>query len=559
MKKFHVLLLPILVSVWHFSPASAWPQSFRAKVRGLADAEAVLPREAGARPGRRPDLRLTAFIPGGGRVRIHLDRERVFRVQPTFSDEAGEHPDPAAVRLLRGRVRRHNAQSPAAAAIYQEGGRFRLFLGFPAPGSGRRAAAYYQLSLPLEQHGGEPAAQVRRISRYAQALSLDGDFLTVPANAPRRAQPLARTAGRKVVELNLDADRAWYQAFGGSSNSKITAYVNQAESLYEEQLGLTFDIARQNVSTTLSFGTTSAETMLAAYRDYTAGKAYFDSADVHHLFTGVALADDVLGVAYLGTVCAYPEWAFLLSRSSADAYVPITFAHELGHSFGAVHDNSSPPSIMSPVLTVPPPQLFSQFSRSQIAAFVQANGSCLGAQPTPAPTRTPKPTAAPTRTPTPQPTRSPAPSRSPSPTPTRKPGGGQGGGSGGPPPIEMSLRATLSKKGVFRAQIGLQEQHSDCSVRLLASSRDRRIFMSGRTMFTFAPIGLQQQVSVQVPARLKKPQNLFVAAEIRCPDGSIGSSGPRPLQPYKIKTRKALTLAKWLTLLGLQLQQATIE
>ena len=511
--------------------------------RGAAEAVSAADGRFSNTGTGQPEIRFSARIPGLGRVRIHLDRERTFGTQATFTDEGGTRPDPITPRLLRGSAAIGKSYAATAGAAYRSAGADYLFVGFSSPVAG--PGLYYHLAIPLR---GSPAprrfAHVRRLSKWAPAALLADDFLLAPGAAAvsKRGTATAISAtGAKIVQLSLDGDAEWYRKFRSSSNAKISEYVNAAENIYEAQLGITFDIVRQNVSSTKSFGTTLALPLLNAYQAYTTASSYFSSADAHHLFTGTELADNVLGVSWLHSICVAPTYAFLLSRASTDAFVPITFAHELGHSFGAAHDESATDSIMSPVLNNPPPQRFSTASRVEIAAFISTYGSCLADSAQPTPTSTPTP----------------APSSSASPRPTLT--GGNNGGNGDPsiPGVKILLRTRL-RNGSFDAAVQLTEPHPECRIKFLASTKQQRVLF-GRPLLIFSPSSIETHFNVPVTARVapkrgQQLQKLYLTATIGCPNNAVGMSDVKTLYPERGRGPR-VSVGRWLTLLGSELEK----
>lgn len=530
-------VLPALLIVLAATPlfaAEARASRFRVQVRGLAGAEELLPQRGRVlKQAASPRVRFSAHLPGAGTVRVQLDRERVFPVQPTVTDEGGARAESMPIRTFRGRAATRSSESSAAAAVYRAGRQDYLFVAFPV--FERGSGAYYRLSIPLRKSASKTAARVRRISRRAQPLSFDGDTLAAPAGSPSRQTMQLRAAASPVVDLNLDADREWHRTFGEASNAKITAYVNEAEALYERELGITFNIVRQNVTSSQSFGTTDSQSLLQAYRSATMQQPYYGSADVNHLFTGASLSNNVLGLSYVGTACVAPAWAFFLSRHSSDESTPITFAHELGHILSATHDDNPPASLMASVLNSTAQRFFSAYSKSQIGAFVRSSGACLSAPPVPAATPTPAPPSA----------------QPPAPKATPKPAG--------PPAAaapSVTLEARLTRRGVFRAALAISGVQSGCSGQLLAGPHRRKVYSKGAEIYSFAPVAGSQNIATRTKSRPRS--DVYIGARVSCPDGSSGASKVVRLEGARAK-RKTNAIDRWLRKLGVGLRNAALE
>jgi hypothetical protein len=277
---------------------------------------------------------------------------------------------------------------------------------------------------------------------------LEGGACAAEANEPIDASALAGAGGAAAVgdggaaatyqetELGIVADYEYYQEHGADSAADMQSIINQIDGIYRGQVGVTLKVATTVVYTTSSdpfSSTTDPQSLLnefSSYRNSSGSPVY--GRDLAHLFTNRDLSGSVVGIAWLGTLCSSYYGAGLSQdyTTSNNSLVVLT-AHELGHNFGAPHDNQSgspcgyEPSgyIMNPSVTSSATQ-FSGCSRTKIAEEVNSV-SCLStvndgtptAPPTPTPTATP---GVPTATATWTATLAPAP-----PTPTPDPNGPQ--------------------------------------------------------------------------------------------------------------------------------------
>ncbi len=477
---------------------------FKAQLVGLAEARLILddlPKEQ-ALFFKRP-LHLQAFIPGLGRVKFEFDRERQWNRIPVFTAENGVVADQKRARLLRGSAVSANGVEGAAASLFYVNGTPYLFVGFL--GRTRRSgnARYHRLSVPLLRATGQ--ASIRRTSRLDRNLTLAKAGSRLPSSAPLSSSE-APGSEPWVIELNIDADAGWYKKYRSSSNTMISTFINEAEVFYEKQLGITFELKRQNVFRNRSFDGNTAERRLVSYQKYTAEQAYFPIADAHHLFTGQAMERGVVGISYVSVICVSPYDSFAMTRQTSSAFIPITFAHELAHNLGAGHDVSET-SIMNAVLSYPPPQSFSAYSIGQIKSFVQYYGRCL--------TENTSLTAQ----------------------------------------IPIRLSAAVTRGGVVTLQTRLDRDYPDCTIDLLASTRDKKVF-KGRVLASFSAAAKKS-----VRARLRRkalragePVDIFVGARITCPGGSAGQSRVRKISTGIIRAGKSLPPAQWLGRLGSLLQ-----
>lgn len=105
---------------------------------------------------------------------------------------------------------------------------------------------------------------------------------------------------------------------------------------------------------------------------YNAG--WYGSGDLNYFITGDRV-DNYAGMAYLGTICAYPSVAFGIGiYYPAGTIANNLMAHETGHNMGMDHD-SSRQNIMYPSLNYS--LTFTSFSKSQLQNRLNNQSSCL--------------------------------------------------------------------------------------------------------------------------------------------------------------------------------------
>jgi hypothetical protein len=553
---------------------------YRALTRGVRDGATVklAHAETAALPygsERSGNIRFTAAVPGLGRVRLHFQRLSSPDSQPLFSDGSVSRPDTKLVTLLKGKALTAHDTASATGSIYEVEDSPHLFVSFRSRRKLTRRVQHFRLDIPLSGARVHPPANVHRVSAHAldrlrcepALLEASPGPADIEAGKSTKASQTSAASSLKTVELALYADAAWHSLHGNNSNAVISTIWNDVESIYENQLGLTFTVVRQEVLTSRILGSTDAGAKLEAFTNAVVNKslAGFGTADVYHHFTGQDLAGATIGMAWQfndndrGVVCRgryqIGDSSFSLTQWYRNtAYGGISFAHEVGHNFGAIHPEEdratfpSPPpvSIMTGVAPSnpndPAVRLFSDYSVNQITSYVSRFGSCLSSS-SPAPTPTPNPT----------PGAFPGPSNSPTPAPTS--GGGGRNTPTTPDSIPLTFSANVARDGLTRAAVDQGGERPGCSILLRASTAKNKV--SYGTIIAAVSAESPQMTfegTVTRKARAKnksgKRVRLFLAAQVICPDGSHGTSPSQMITAHRIASRRsAIGPKQWFSLL----------
>ena len=229
------------------------------------------------------------------------------------------------------------------------------------------------------------------------------------------AATTSAAAGLQQADLGLTADFEYFSAHGASSATDLAEIVNSTDGIYQSELSVTVQIGSTVVFTTESdpFSSTSVPLTLlqeaAAWRDTNDNNSSQPMWNTHltHLFTGRDLNSNVIGIAFLGSLCdsggsagVDQDWTTSLNLMS------MLLAHEMGHNFGAPHDAQSGSAcvdepatyIMNPSIGPSLQRRFSPCSKSKINSYIGSHSCLEPAGPTATPTNTFTPTPSPTPT-----------------------------------------------------------------------------------------------------------------------------------------------------------------
>jgi len=227
---------------------------------------------------------------------------------------------------------------------------------------------------------------------------------------------LRKTPARRVSsQLNVAfiTDEQFASANSGDVDAAVIARLNIIEGVFSQQVGVKINATEiRKVGSSAGLNSSSASTLLNELRSYS--RAEMTNPGLVHLLTGRDLDGGTVGIAYISALCSQ-QAGYGLTQADGNTSVVVsalTAAHELGHNFGAPHDNQSGSAcassaggrLMAPRLNGS--STFSQCSLNQIEPVVE-RASCTVAVGRPEPA--PAPTPAPTPTPEPAPEPGPAP------------------------------------------------------------------------------------------------------------------------------------------------------
>lgn len=182
----------------------------------------------------------------------------------------------------------------------------------------------------------------------------------------------------KELQVSLIADVEWETGSSSDGTADMLAEMNIVDGIFSEQVGVQLSIQSSQVLTNNGPLTmTDAVDLIVTFRSYV--DSNFNNPGITHLFTGKNLDGGTIGIAYVGSLCGYSSVGVTQRFGGNTALVA---AHEIGHNFGAPHDNqsgsvcSATPGtfLMNP--SINGSEQFSDCSLGQMANFVN-NAMCI--------------------------------------------------------------------------------------------------------------------------------------------------------------------------------------
>lgn len=188
-------------------------------------------------------------------------------------------------------------------------------------------------------------------------------------------------AATRQLNFAVVADAQFVQT-NSDPRGAIVARMNVVDGIFSEQVGVHLNVSEIRLLTNNgSLTATNPGTLLNQLSAF-AGGSGFTNPGLTHLFTGRDLDGSVIGIAYLSSLCSARFGVGLSETRGTGTVGALTVAHEVGHNFGAPHDNQGgSPCASTPGTFLMNPFLngsdqFSQCSLTQIQPNV-ANATCL--------------------------------------------------------------------------------------------------------------------------------------------------------------------------------------
>lgn len=180
------------------------------------------------------------------------------------------------------------------------------------------------------------------VNLTCEATHLEDGIDMVESNAVLKSGD----AGCITLELATEADYEYYAIHGEGANELILSILNEVEGVYNSTFGLEIDVVYQSLYTTENDpfvdSVNTSGFILSQFRNHWKNNMTHIERDLAHMWTGKEMDGVSIGIAYTGTACSSPSFAYGVSQNIGQfAYGRyVLTAHEIGHNLGAQHSHS---------------------------------------------------------------------------------------------------------------------------------------------------------------------------------------------------------------------------
>jgi len=222
--------------------------------------------------------------------------------------------------------------------------------------------------------------------RGACATSIDTRLKSEIAHLAPEANAVMIDTNLRQADLATEADYDYVSFFGSSAaaNAEILSIMNQVDGVYRQRMGITFNISYQHTWATSAdpYSASAADQMLYEFTNYWNANMAGQPRDLAHLWTNRPMEGNIVGIAWLGTVCSDGAHSYGVSERYADSFKSALTAHEIGHNFGATHPDEQAPPVSACADTIMNSIVgstfdFCQFSLDEMNSHLAPNSSCL--------------------------------------------------------------------------------------------------------------------------------------------------------------------------------------
>ena len=185
------------------------------------------------------------------------------------------------------------------------------------------------------------------------------------------------------LTVGVIADYEFYQNFSDDPEGAIIARMDMVDGIWSSQVGVKISLAPLTVLKTAAepFTKTAPGDLLGQVRQYRSSHSSQMQTGLTHLMTGRDMDGDIVGIAYMGSVCNSQSADSLSEGNHSTLMSALIAAHELGHNFNAPHDGAAGACSKTPQTFLMAPKInfsnqFSSCSLDQINARIKT-AQCL--------------------------------------------------------------------------------------------------------------------------------------------------------------------------------------
>lgn len=170
----------------------------------------------------------------------------------------------------------------------------------------------------------------------------------IPADTPGGFEVQQKSmlqGAHEALPVTIVSDTQFSSDHGGNTAAVTAGRINFVDGIYSAEVGVGIALHHHEilVNNGMLTSTDAEELLVDQFRPYmTVGAGSgIPSPGVAHLFTGRDLDGGTAGIAYEGALCS-PTFGYGVDQNVPSETVSgLLFAHELGHNFGAPHDNEA--------------------------------------------------------------------------------------------------------------------------------------------------------------------------------------------------------------------------
>ncbi|WP_447968558.1 M12 family metallo-peptidase [Nitrospira sp. M1] len=179
---------------------------------------------------------------------------------------------------------------------------------------------------------GTPGRPAKPMTDYSALLEELKGFVPAQAAGASFNLDMAIVSDPQFAQIQQDN-------FGTSADAAVLARLNVVDGIFSEQVGVQIHLVEiRHLAQNGTLTSTNPSTLLDQFGNFTSGST-FTHPGIAHLFTGRDLNGSTIGIAFLSSLCSSRFGVGVDQIRGGGTAGALVVAHELGHNFGAPHDN----------------------------------------------------------------------------------------------------------------------------------------------------------------------------------------------------------------------------